>query len=480
MSDADSVIADAKQFMRAGDFESALAVLGAADLAAFDPHAAIRILLRKSECVMALGRRADSVAIHRTALSILVGSNLQERAEREAEIATLALMLAMGADDVEAVNRYAALLYRDAPPELLTFRIAHLVGVKAWAKANGGDFHFLDPPQKIATPSGEGPGRSVTYLAQATWHAAIPNAEILFGWDCVVTETGEVIHEASYLPIDIAFASIPHGYNPALGLVAHPWPDDSTFHDVDALFVSVPEKNHYGHWLVDLVPRLRAWRLPGEPRRKLVISKTLPAKHRELLTCFGVMPDDLLECEIGRRYKFRSLRIVRAGRAVAPNPQSARFLYDVLGPLQRRDQSRPKRRFFLVRDIGTRGIANGAEVDQVFEEFGIEKINPARLSCAEQKVIFADAELIVGAFGTELYCLLNMYPGSTVIELIWDAAAATVYGPMCAFVGMTHRLLVCERSGKNLNTTRKVDYDLVVDCALLRGHLAAAVSPAEG
>ena len=118
-------------------------------------------------------------------------------------------------------------------------------------------------------------------------------------------------------------------------------------------------------------------------------------------------------------------------------------------------------------------LANQTEVDDVFHQFGISKINPAKLSYDEQKTMFADAELIIGVFGTELYCLFNMRPGSAVIELIWNAEHATGYGPICSFLEMNHHLIVCESSKQSGNTLRKIDRDLSVDCTELHRRLEA-------
>jgi hypothetical protein len=69
--------------------------------------------------------------------------------------------------------------------------------------------------------------------------------------------------------------------------------------------------------------------------------------------------------------------------------------------------------------------------------------------------------------------MLNMQPGTTVIELIWDADYATVYGPTSAFVGINHHLILCARAARRGHARYKVDGDLVVDCATLREHLSA-------
>jgi len=130
--------------------------------------------------------------------------------------------------------------------------------------------------------------------------------------------------------------------------------------------------------------------------------------------------------------------------------------------------------------MGTRMIENREEVDEVFQELGITTVNPAKLSYTEQKEMFADASLVIAAFGTELYSIYNMRPGSAVIELIWDIDHATVYGPISYLLGMRHHLILCETSDRPARTGRnRVDRDLIVDCATLRRHLTAAIASTE-
>jgi capsular polysaccharide biosynthesis protein len=122
--------------------------------------------------------------------------------------------------------------------------------------------------------------------------------------------------------------------------------------------------------------------------------------------------------------------------------------------------------------------ANREELEQVFQEYGITPVNPAKLSLAEQCALLAETEIIIGVFGTELFCLYNMPTGSTVIELIWDVAHATVYGPTCAFVGINHHLIACDSAESSVSAVRKIDRDLIVDCAELRRRLAAITARA--
>jgi capsular polysaccharide biosynthesis protein len=473
VSDTAAAISGAKDAMRNGDFESALAAFQSVDVAVLEPLAAVRALVHMGKCLDALGRKTECASSNRTALTIYAAAFLTPATLGPDRIRT-ALSLAMGAQDTAATKDYLRMLAGELPPFAQDFKISPLMSLPAWGRAHGVPVEILDPAEEIEITDDAGTARAFRYTSSQTWHAVIPNGEIVSGWDFVVAPTGEILNGANYLSVDITFPFMPHGYNSTLNSVAHVWPAQSTFVDADALFLSAPEKHHFGHWIVDFLTRLRVWNIPGEPRRKIVISSQLPRKHRDLLGCFGVRPDDLIACDLGRRYKFRSLRVVRTGSADAPNPHNVKFLYRALGPSQSINATgNAGTRLFLVRDAGTRMLANEAEVDQVFHEFGITKVNPAKLTLAEQTALLARTELIIGAFGTELFCLYNMPVGSTVVELIWDKNHATVYGPTCSFLGIKHHLMVCETVENTATARRKVSRDLVVDCAELRQRLAS-------
>jgi capsular polysaccharide biosynthesis protein len=456
-------ISNAKSAMKRGDFAAALSDFRDVDLATLDPLAAIRVLTHMSICANRLGQDGECTALQRQGLALLRASSLFS--QRDLDIAKLGLMLSIGSHDVAAAKMFLPAIFPDLEESSPDFRIAPVAGVGAWCRSRAINVDTLDLPEQIETPSGA--GASHVYRTNWTWHAVIPGAEIVAGWDFVIAPTGEVLEGANHFPLDAAIPYIPHALNRPLNLVAHVWSEDCEIVDEDVLLISSSERHHYGHWIADFLPRLRVW----DRKRKIAISAQLPRKNRELLACFGVSQGNLIECDVGKRYKFRSVQIVQTGGTAFPSRGNSEFLYRAFRP---KTTPFATRRLFLERDAGTRLPSNQAEVDMVLQEFGVAKVNPARLSYAEQAALLAETSIIVGAFGTELYCMLNMQPGTTVIELIWDAAHATVYGPTCAFVGINHHLILCERAAERGKTRYKIDGDIVVDCAALRERLRMA------
>jgi len=464
----------ARAAMKARNFESALSILSGVDHSPLAPTKILGVVQHISTCLTALGRDVEHVAHHRDALTCLIEKGWLQPDTITQSALDSALLLSVGAHDPIAVRKYVRFSMGQDSLAYNDFKISPLMDLPKWCKHHGVQIQLLDPAQEIAIPDTTGLGRAFSYQTRPTWHAAIPDAEIVMGWDYVIAPGGEVLVGANYLPPYCVYAFMPHVYYRALGLMAHVWPPETTYIDEDAFFLSTPERHHYGHWITDFLTRLRAWRAADRPR-KLVISSQLPRKHRDLLACFGVTPHHLLECNLGQRYKFRSLQVAQTSDASAPNPQNARFLRERFAPPLDAPK-RDGRRLFLTRDAGTRMIGNMDEVQPIFDAFGITTVNPAKLSYDEQKSLFADTSLVIAGFGTELYCAYNMRSGSSVIELIWDTSHATVYGPLCHMLGMRHHLMLCAQSNQPPQTGRQQDRDLMIDCADLRRHIVASLT----
>jgi hypothetical protein len=463
----EEAVADAKRAMAAGDYPAALALFQNVNLDRMDSMPAVRAMIQMARCTAALGLNQSNEEHHRAALARLHVDGLLEPSKLTADMASLALNLAVGAFDAGSARKYLRMLFGAMPVIETGFKVSPAVETATWCRKHAVSVAPLDPRRKFTFDDGQGLGRTVTYRCEATWHATIPDAEIISGWDFALAPTGEVLLGANYMPPDKAFPFMPHAYCETAPAIAHVWPPDVNRVEADALFLGTPERHHFGHWLSEFLPRLRAW---DREDSALVIPAELPKKHRDLLARFGVRDDDLIECEFGRRYSFRSLRIVHCGRADAPNPDEVGFLSAALGPGAGPTGGKI---LFLTREAGTRAPANMGEVRSVLADFGAVEVNLARLSIAEQVDLLKDARAIIGVHGTDLFSLYHLRPTATVIELHWDAGQTTVFGPACRILGLNHHLIVCARADDRGAATYKKDGDIIVDCAKLRASLAA-------
>jgi len=92
------------------------------------------------------------------------------------------------------------------------------------------------------------------------------------------------------------------------------------------------------------------------------------------------------------------------------------------------------RRIFLHRNAARRGVVNGEEIATVAREAGLEFIDPATLSFAEQREIFSSAELVVGATGAVMANYLLMRPGARIVGLTSDHLHDFISPPAMAWI----------------------------------------------
>ena len=124
--------------------------------------------------------------------------------------------------------------------------------------------------------------------------------------------------------------------------------------------------------------------------------------------------------------------------------------------------TRGRRRF-------TRRIENEDEVLATLRPLGFDVVDPGTLSVAEQVLLFAEAEMVVGAHGAGLTNIAFCSPGATVIELFPADYVNVCYWALASAVeGLWYRYLVEQRRGRPPRTQARVASDITVDpCRLL-------------
>lgn len=92
------------------------------------------------------------------------------------------------------------------------------------------------------------------------------------------------------------------------------------------------------------------------------------------------------------------------------------------------------RKIFLHRNTPRRGITNAGTVTSIARDAGLELVDPATLTFAEQREVFSSAELVVGATGAVMANYLLMRPGSHIIGLTSDHLYNFVSPPAMAWI----------------------------------------------
>ncbi len=334
----------------------------------------------------------------------------------------------------------------------------------------------LEPAREVEIARGSYARR---YRSPGFFTRVIPGGQMLCGWDFAVTAEGAVLSDTSYFGDPVVVGGwFPHRFNENASRCFHLWPDQVRDIDADVIFLSTPVNFAVGHWLCDILPRLRA--RAGRADVKVAIPAGLPRKHRDLLALCGVTAEGIIECELGGRYRFRNLVVALAGATtVDPPPGNVTFLASHL----RAPDAQPDigRRIFLVRSEKTRKVINQDELDAWLRARGFDFMDLAKTSIADQRARLAKAETVIGIYGSDLLSCLFMPEGSRFVSLDYraevdpftgalDSAAAGIHSIL---LGIRFRVLDCSGSKQSGETSQKKDRDFTVDCGALEQLLAA-------
>jgi capsular polysaccharide biosynthesis protein len=177
----------------------------------------------------------------------------------------------------------------------------------------------------------------------------------------------------------------------------------------------------------------------------------------------------ILKLRLDTRYLCQRLHVFKIGQAHPPHPELMSYLRSKW--YSTATQPRSGKRIFLERGAaGTRLIANAAEFDSLLDTEGFMRVDVAKLSLAEQQQLLADAEILMGSFGSNLFAVHFAPPGSVLINIMGEHRDDPLIQHMCYMIGVKHQLLRCKLALTG-DATKAKDPDLVVDCVELSRRL---------
>ncbi|MCB2106596.1 MAG: DUF563 domain-containing protein [Rhodobacteraceae bacterium] len=387
------------------------------------------------------------------------------------EVLRSALPAALCAGDIALLKTALEMMYPHAG-RIAHMTIAPIAPMQEWCKDAGVQCRVIDQAHEIELAPTTPYSRADSYTTDPILFASIPGGQWVSGWDFAIGSDGTVIEDSGYMDIKHVFNHAPHVYFPSAKLVGHRSSAQIINVDEDVLWVSAPMHNHIGHWLIDFLPRLIGRALAGNPRLKVVVPETLTgAKFTETLAMAGVADADIIRCRHDAHYRFRSLNVYRAGHSMPPHPAHVKYVRDLLRPepVPSSPGGRAKRVYFARTGIDSRRVINEQDFHRVLDDHGFVTIDLATHSVAEQRDLLAEAEILVGAIGTDLLGMYFVPAGSTVIAMQWEKSWVIdpVIPQTCAMLGLKHQFLICAKSGRSRNARSHMDFDLEVDCAEL-------------
>jgi capsular polysaccharide biosynthesis protein len=316
--------------------------------------------------------------------------------------------------------------------------------------------------------------RPFNYRTEPVQIVALSGAEWVPGWDFVIASDGTVLDGSGYQRLRTPMATLPHFYLEGADRVIHPYPDRQVSLDAEVLLLSAPTHPNFGHWTIDFLPRLRALDFVKVPNLKIAVPENLGTKRLDTLARFGIGEDRLLRCRNDTRYRFRTLHVPLPGPSMPdPNPSNVDFVrarHDPRSP-DGPPRTGPKRVYLSRASIGTRQIANKAELDALLVREGFVSADMANLSIAEQRQFLGNAEILLGAPGTNMLALYLAPAGCTVIAMMLNADSDPPIAQTAAFLGMHHQYLLCSPAELRGLAYHAKDADMVVDCVELKRRL---------
>jgi capsular polysaccharide biosynthesis protein len=349
-------------------------------------------------------------------------------------------------------------------------RISGVATLAEWCSRNGDDVRVIDPPREVFTAPTTQYSSGFRYESDPVLFATLPGGRWIPGWDFAIAADGTVLADTCYQSITMATSNYPHYHLAEFAEIMHFAPPQREQHSGHVALLSAPDAFHFGHWLIDFLPRLRARECVKNSGLRFAVPEDLPPKHIETLQLFGVRKEDLVLCRRDTEYSFDRLHVLTPGRSMPPNPAHVNFVRNALFSGASNGPRRSKRIFASRTGIGTRSISNADDLDSFLEDEDVIEVDFQYLSIEDQRLLLADASVIMGVYGSNLFALYFAPPGCTVIAIMPEGYDDPTIAHSCSMLGLRHQYLHCRSAGHGRKTQKK-DTDVIVDFSELKRRL---------
>ena len=200
----------------------------------------------------------------------------------------------------------------------------------------------------------------------------------------------------------------------------------------------------FGHFLPQLVPYLIR-----ENGISLAVNLVCPDninRNFEILEYFDVFPKNKVTF-------FRSLSVIRVATQVGLYPAKTELnllksIHSEKFAAYGKPFSDKRLRLYLTRAVAHDGrkVLNEQEVLEQIRPLGFLVIDPSTLEYAEAARLFANAELVIGPYGSAFFHTLSMKKGSTIIEFSGNKFIRWHLKKMAVDTYINHKLIINESS----------------------------------
>lgn len=268
--------------------------------------------------------------------------------------------------------------------------------------------------------------------------AVVENSAI----QCLKGDTASILYESFRFPDRV-------------GSVPSPAPFEVAFSDFQHrrrayLYLGSSGSFNYGHWLVDDLPRAKAW-LELRQRLGITCILVLPAHGRTIdevrVRSLRALISPRIEVQFiapDRPCRLRNLYYVTpvSFHPRIKNPAAINFLRSRAVSGLPFLESEPTDRLFIARrPPNTRAIVNFDETWALLAARGFRMIQPEGLDFMEQVSLFRNARIVVGQMGAGMTNTLFCYPATSLIYLTPIGWTEPFYLDLAALGGQEYNIL---------------------------------------
>jgi capsular polysaccharide biosynthesis protein len=188
------------------------------------------------------------------------------------------------------------------------------------------------------------------------------------------------------------------------------------------LVLAQPGCRTFGHWLVQILPRLRLAQRLGLPTERYLLPAPLPGELRPLMAAYGVTEERIAWMRSGEEVARLDDGVICAslqfGRGFSP--LASEVLADLRRHLVPHPPARPWRRLYLSRRawrLQNRRLRNRQAVGERLAAAGFQELVPETLSIRAQAALLAEASHVVAEDGSACHLMLYAAPAARLLVL---------------------------------------------------------------
>lgn len=205
-----------------------------------------------------------------------------------------------------------------------------------------------------------------------------------------------------------------------------------------------PGDHIFGHWLIDILPRVWMTEKFSPNRVKYIVSESVPTFALELMRSLGVNHDRVIKWD--GKAGYLNLHNVWNPSPLRYDQFSHPKLSNFAADLENRYQAYPTEKLngavFITRKawnndkkVVQRELLNSDKITNLLRERGCQIISQEQLSFADQIQLYRSAKIIIGEDGSALHMSIFGTQSLRLGNLRSDANGSLIQGGLCSIMG---------------------------------------------